>query len=245
MTRGYGFAYPGQELDIFAAASHWKAYWASRIRPWIRGDVLEVGAGLGANTAFLQNSDVCSWHCVEPDPGLAGRLANAVARLRVCSVSRGTIASVVGHQFDLILYIDVLEHIEADRCELATAADLLREGGHIVVVAPAHQFLFSEFDAAIGHFRRYNGASLRACSPPDCQLRAMLYLDCIGLFASAANRILLRQSQPTAAQIRRWDSYMVPLSRAIDPLLRYSVGKTICAVWERACEPGNCRRQRG
>jgi len=46
---------------------------ASRIRPWIRGDVLEVGAGLGANTAFLQNSDVCSWHCVEPDPGLAGR----------------------------------------------------------------------------------------------------------------------------------------------------------------------------
>jgi hypothetical protein len=49
------------------------------------------------------------------------------------------------------------------------------------VVAPAHQFLFSEFDAAIGHFRRYNGASLRACSPPDCQLRAMLYLDCIGL----------------------------------------------------------------
>ena len=40
--------YVGQELDVFAHAVHWKRYWSSQIEPYLRGDVLEVGAGLGA-----------------------------------------------------------------------------------------------------------------------------------------------------------------------------------------------------
>jgi SAM-dependent methyltransferase len=234
MTDGKAFSYQGHELDIFAGAQHWKSYWASRIRRWIHGDILEVGAGLGANTALLQNEEVRSWRCIEPDPELVRRLEVSVASLKGCSVITGTLESVAGCQFDSILYIDVLEHIKADRDELATAADLLREGGYIVVVAPAHQFLFSEFDASIGHYRRYDKNLLKACSPASCHLETMFYLDSIGLFASAANRIILRQSQPTAKQIQTWDRYMVPLSRVIDPLLLYGFGKTICGIWTRS-----------
>lgn len=243
MTEKNEFAYQGKELDIFAAALHWKAYWASRIRRWVRGDVLEVGAGLGANTSLLQNSDIRSWRCIEPDPELADKLANAVAHLPVCSVSTGTIASVAESRFDAILYIDVLEHIERDRDEIVAATKMLRDGGHVIVLSPAHQSLFSEFDASIGHYRRYNRTSLLACSPPDCRLEAMFYLDCVGMFASLANRILLRQSNPTAAQIGLWDNYMVPVSRIIDPLLGYSVGKTICGVWKRDGEMDRRRKR--
>lgn len=236
MTGGDTFSYQGRELDVFAAALHWKAYWASRIGRWVRGDVLEVGAGLGANTTLLQNSRVRSWRCIEPDPQLAAQLAGAVAHLPVCSVSAGTIASVAESRFDAILYIDVLEHIEADRDELRAAAKMLRDAGHVIVLAPAHQFLFSEFDASIGHYRRYNRTSLAACSPTGCRLEAMFYLDCAGMLASLANRILLRQSQPTAAQIGLWDNYIIPVSRVLDPVLRYSFGKTICGVWTRTGE---------
>jgi len=161
------------------------------------------------------------------------KLAEAVAHLSACSVSRGTITSVSECRFDSVLYIDVLEHIEADREELAAAANLLCPGGHVIVLAPAHQFLFSEFDAAIGHCRRYNKTSLRACSPPNCRLEAMFYLDCAGVFASLANRVILRQSAPTLKQIKAWDNYIVPVSRLLDPLLGYAVGKTIVGVWTR------------
>jgi SAM-dependent methyltransferase len=225
--------YQGQELEVFSVAVNWKAYWASRIRRWVKGDVLEVGAGLGANTRLLQNSLVASWRCIDPDPDLAARLADAVADLPGCSASQGTIANVMDQQFDAILYIDVLEHIEADRQELAAAAKMLRPGGHIVVISPAHQALFSEFDASIGHYRRYNRSSLRACSPPDCRVAAMFYLDSIGMFASLANRMLLHQGYPTLGQIRFWDGYMAPISRILDPVFGYSIGKTICGVWER------------
>lgn len=233
MTRAGSFQYAGKELDVFAHARRWKAYWASRIRTWIAGDVLEVGAGLGENTAVLQSTAVRSWHCLEPDPGLGARLAATVAPLGNCSIGIGTIASVRGRQFDSIVYIDVLEHIEADRDELAAAAELLRPDGRIVVLSPAFQCLFSEFDAAIGHFRRYNRRSLSACSPAGCRVEAVFYLDCAGLAASLANRLLLRQDNPTLRQIEFWDRVIVPVSRLVDPVIRYTAGKTIVGVWQR------------
>jgi hypothetical protein len=226
------FTYQGQELDLFAHARNWKQYWSSRVGQWIEGDVIEVGAGIGVNTALLQNPRVRTWHCLEPDPNLARRLTEAVAGIPGCSSSTGMIDSLAGRQFDSILYIDVLEHIEADRDELRRAAELLRPGGHVIVLSPAHQFLFSPFDAAIGHYRRYNKASLSACSPESCALESMFYLDFFGMALSVANRLLLRQSSPTLQQIQTWDRYIVPASRMLDGVVGWT-GKTIVGVWRR------------
>jgi 2-polyprenyl-3-methyl-5-hydroxy-6-metoxy-1,4-benzoquinol methylase len=108
------FEYVGHELDIFAHARNWKSYWTSRIRRYVHGDVLEVGAGIGANTNQLQNSDVKRWVCLEPDPMLASQLSKSVGGLGHCSVQVGTVSKITGQSFDSILYIDVLEHIEQD-----------------------------------------------------------------------------------------------------------------------------------
>lgn len=70
-------------------------------------------------------------------------------------------------RFDTILYIDVLEHIADDRAELVEAARRLNPGGYLVVLSPAHQWLFTAFDAAIGHVRRYTAKSLRGFRLPD------------------------------------------------------------------------------
>jgi hypothetical protein len=59
------------------------------------------------------------------------------------------------------------------------------------------------------------------------------YLDSIGMFASLANKLLLRQSQPSAGQINFWDKFMVPVSRVVDPLTMRRIGKTIIAVWQK------------
>jgi hypothetical protein len=145
---------------------------------------------------------------------------------------RGSISELpTGRLFDSIVYIDVLEHIESDAAELRLAASRLRLGGALVVLAPAHQWLFSEFDAEIGHFRRYSKNSLRAIAPPGLTEAALFYIDCVGLLASAANRLILRQKMPTVRQIRTWDSVLTPLSRGLDPLLGRRMGKTVAAIW--------------
>jgi SAM-dependent methyltransferase len=229
--------YVGSELDLFAGVLNWKAYWAREIRPFLGGDILEVGAGIGSNTRVLDPGGAGRWVCLEPDPELKRQLVNNARELKarptyeaVC----GTLESMGDQQFDTIIYIDVLEHIENDRDELNQAASHLRQGGHLIVLSPAHQRLFSPFDAAIGHFRRYNRAMLRSLSPGSLRLELMKYLDSAGLILSAANMLLLRQSMPTKAQLHFWDHWVVPVSRVLDKLFMYSVGKTIVAIWRRA-----------
>ena len=229
MTGAVPFEYVGSELELFEKAANWKRYWSERVVPYVTGDVLEVGAGIGANAKLFSGLSYRSWTCLEPDAALARRI-------------HGTVRVVVGQtsdlppseRFDTVLYIDVLEHIEDHCAELARAASHLRPGGHIIVLAPAHSWLYTPFDAAVGHFRRYSRASLRAAATPSgLRELEMVYLDSVGLLASAANRMLLRQSMPTGRQILTWDRLMVPVSRALDPLLAHRAGKSVVGVWSR------------
>lgn len=226
--------YVGTELELFSAARRWKAYWAKSVMPWVKGDVLEVGAGIGANTRVLQNPEVRSFTCLEPDAELAARAAREIADLPACRMLVGTTASTELGQYDSIVYIDVLEHIESDRAELERAATLLRPGGSLVVLCPAHQALYSEFDRAIGHHRRYDAKTLVACGPPTLALERSFYLDSVGVLASFANHALLKSERPTPAQIRTWDTLMVPLSRLLDPCFGHRLGKSVVAVWRRS-----------
>jgi hypothetical protein len=125
----------------------------------------------------------------------------------------------------------VLEHIADDAAELVDARRHLAAGGHLIVLAPAHQFLFSPFDAAIGHYRRYDRAGLVGLEPPGCVLAACRMLDSVGFFASLANRMLLSSAMPSRGQIAVWDKYLVPLSRSVDIALGYRFGKTVVAIW--------------
>ena len=232
-----GLSYVGQELDIFAQAKNWKLYWSSCVRPFLSGDVLEVGAGIGANTPLLAPQSVRSWICLEPDVELAQRAAAYLAADRTTSKIRviaGTTQTLQADlRFDVLLYIDVLEHIERDWEELEKAANLLRRGGKLVVLSPAHQWLYAEFDQSIGHFRRYDRASLIACGPKACTLSKLWYLDSVGMLASWANRLLLHQSVPSLRQILFWDRYLVPPSTLLDRVLFHLVGKSILAVWTK------------
>ena len=65
------------------------------------------------------------------------------------------------------------------------------------------------------------------------RLVRLRFLDTVGLAASLANRLFLKQSMPSASQIRLWDGAMVPLSRFVDPLSGYRLGKSILGVWRR------------
>ncbi|HTV44559.1 MAG TPA: class I SAM-dependent methyltransferase [Stellaceae bacterium] len=232
------YHYVGSELELFATAINWKSYLASVLDPFVTGRVLDVGAGIGTNLAYMCNPRVVEWTSLEPDPELARQIGAAEPRRRLltpCRVVTGTIGDLdPALCFDTILYLDVLEHIADDRAELARARDHLAPGGRLVVVAPAHPFLFSGFDAAIGHYRRYDDVSLRALSPEGCRLDAFLLLDCAGFFASLANRLILRKVLPSPRQIAVWDRSLVPASRRLDPLTGYKFGKTALAVWRAA-----------
>jgi SAM-dependent methyltransferase len=231
------YTYVGSELELFSWASNWKAYLGRLMRPYLGNEVLEVGAGIGTTTDSLCKGLQRRWVCLEPDQVLARTLSQRITEGRLpecCEVKVGTLPELNRRDtFDTIAYVDVLEHIEDDQTEMRLAADHLREGGTLVVLAPAHQWLFAPFDEALGHHRRYDLNGLSRIMPKDLKCIRLSYLDCVGLLASLGNRFFLRSSIPSRRQIALWDGVMVPLSRSLDPLLRYSIGKSVLGVWRK------------
>lgn len=233
-----GYVYVGQELELFLGAQNWKSYWLGILGQYVRGNVADVGAGIGATLiAGHQTLSFDSWTAIEPDKKLYENLLINIRKLEGVTEKKivaihGTISDVY-EEFDTILYVDVIEHIENDKYELEQAAKRLSSKGIVLTVTPAHNYLFSEFDKHVGHYRRYDADMLEGLKPEGLILKRSLYLDSVGMALSAANRYLLKSSLPSKKQIEFWDHWIVPISRMIDPLLGFKLGKTIIGVWEK------------
>jgi SAM-dependent methyltransferase len=230
------YDYSGSELELFKEARNWKAYCARQINSYIGRKVLEVGAGIGGTTSALFSTDVEHWCALEPDHEQYLTLADKISSgdlAHACEARHGTLVDVhAGELYDSILYIDVLEHIERDANELQLAASHLAPGGFLVVLVPAHQWLFSAFDKSVGHYRRYSVKQLLNLTPPGADVVHSRYLDSCGIILSLANRLLIRKDLPSEKDIKFWDKAIVPISRVLDPVLGYRLGKTAVVVWQ-------------
>lgn len=228
------FQYMGSELEIFAHATNWKSYVRSQLRPYLVGDVLEVGAGIGGTTQAINDGTQRRWVCLEPDAAFAEQISS-LPHLQNCEVRVGMLPDLNPQErFDAVLYIDVLEHIKEDAAELRLAAQHLKAKGVIVVLAPAFPWLYTPFDAAIGHYRRYTRKSLRAIVPEGLREEKCIYLDAFGLLASAGNLLFLQSANASAGQMRFWDNFLVPISRFLDGALASSVGRSVLGIWRKA-----------
>ena len=231
------FKYPGQELILFETAINWKKYFSHFIQPHISGRVLECGAGIGSTTKFMNDGTCNEWILLEPDKQMAGILRKKISLNELpqnCKVIEGTISSFENMaQFDTVLYIDVLEHIENDEVEVKMAVERLNYKGKLIILSPAFPSLYSNFDKAIGHYKRYTKKELISMLPESMKQESLIYLDSFGLFLSLTNKIFLKQEYPSKKQIHFWDKYIVPVSKISDKIFNYSFGKSILGIWQK------------
>ncbi len=123
-------------------------YMAAPPRP---GRVLDVGCGTG-----LMLSKVNDW---EPAGLDFSRLALDYCRGRgIRHLVRGDVVHlpVRSGSMDLVLALDLIEHIERDDLMAREFHRILRPGGYLMATVPAHQFLWSDHDVALHHYRRYS-----------------------------------------------------------------------------------------
>lgn len=122
--------------------------------------VLEVGCSsgflLGDLRARLPNAVLIGADVVnEPLQALARRMPG-VPLLRF-DLLKSPIPDAV---LDVVVMLNVLEHIEDDRAALSQVARMLKPGGHLVIEVPAGPHLFDAYDRKLQHFRRYDMAGL-------------------------------------------------------------------------------------
>lgn len=118
---------------------------------------LDLGCGLGGNLQLL-DAHCKRWHGIDPS-------AEAVqwCRERWCGdeesdavvVGDATDLDLANDSFDLVLCLDVLEHLD-DVAAVTEIHRVLRPGGLLVVTVPAHSYLWNENDDFSQHLRRYD-----------------------------------------------------------------------------------------
>jgi SAM-dependent methyltransferase len=70
-------------------------------------------------------------------------------------------ATLIGEQFDYVLALEVLEHIEDDHAALRKWREWLAPDGRLILSVPAHMAMWSAADVVGGHFRRYERVALQ------------------------------------------------------------------------------------
>ena len=119
--------------------------------------IADLGCGCGAMLTRLRaDHDVVG---VDPSP-----LAIEFSKRRGIDVLQGGFPDQIPLEqgkYDVVLLLDVIEHLEDDAAGVRAAAGVLRDGGVMIVTVPAYQWLWSDWDELHHHFRRYNRGMLR------------------------------------------------------------------------------------
>lgn len=119
--------------------------------------ILEAGCGTGGNLQMLSRHGQVSAMELEE---IACQLAN---QRQVTQVKRGSLPDNIPFdlQYDLILILDVIEHLDNDLSALKALYYKLKPGGYLLVTVPAYKFLWSEHDEINHHKRRYRLKDLK------------------------------------------------------------------------------------
>ena len=119
--------------------------------------ILEAGCGTGGNLQMLSRYGEVS--AMELNQ-IACQLAN---QRQVTDVKRGSLPDNIpfSSDYDLILILDVIEHLNDDLSALEALYYKLKPGGYLLVTVPAYMFLWSEHDEINHHKRRYRLKALK------------------------------------------------------------------------------------
>lgn len=225
-----------EDIERLGTAKYFFDWVLDEFDPYLRGRVLEVGAGLGTITRKLvERYPQTSIVAIEPAANMFTDLRAYAALTPQVEAYKQTLERLrpPGHGgFDVALYLNVLEHIEDDGRELTLAAKALRSGGVVLVFAPALEWLYSELDHRAGHYRRYDVGRLGALARgAGLEVVSIRYFDVLGVLPYYLVYRMLGHTGITGSTLWGYDRLVVPLSRLVQRAVpRPLLGKNIILV---------------
>lgn len=223
--------YFGKDLEAMSFAANYHRWILAELRPWLAGQVAEVGAGVGSFSRLLLGCDIDRLTAYEPSQNMFPLLRDALQPYPQARSINGFFgAAGECGQFDSIVYVNVLEHVEDDAAELQRIGKALRSGGHVLIFVPALSWLYSRLDQQVGHFRRYHKRPLQELViRSGLSLVKTRYFDLAGVLPWYVNFVLLR-NEISAAGVGLYDRAVVPVSRVLESIVNPPLGKNLLLV---------------
>ncbi len=133
---------------------------ANDIKPFLGARVLEVGAGIGNLARNL--TDTKALFLSESIPEYYRQLSFTMQNFNNVTVSTNDLFAIANKEWakrlrlDTVVCVNQLEYLDDDRSGLSHLAEVVEEGGRLILCVPCHDFLYGRLDMALGMRRRYD-----------------------------------------------------------------------------------------
>ncbi|MFO7616345.1 MAG: class I SAM-dependent methyltransferase [Bacteroidales bacterium] len=232
----------GEEtLKIILVANRFNRWMYETIRPWCRGEILEIGSGIGNISDFfiregasIHLSDIREGYCQKltehygHHPNVTGIETIDLADKEFDQRYRHLL-----NRFDTVFALNVVEHIFDDQLALTNCHRLLKPGGRVVILVPAYQWLYNNFDRELEHYRRYNRKNLgELLKSTNFNVIHSQYFNAAGMAGWFVSGKIQRHRMIPLGQMRLFNRLVV-IFRLIDKLIFHSVGISVIMVGKK------------
>jgi hypothetical protein len=132
--------------------------------------------------------------------------------------------------------MDVIEHIKKYENEINTILKKINKNGFIIINVPAFNFLYTDFDKSVGHFKRFSKKDFYYLSKKfELEIKKLEYYDSIGFFLIFLSKFIFSfylKSKNVNKNVRIWN-YLIPLSKKIDKIIFNTVGKSLICILQK------------
>lgn len=223
-------------LELVSQNHRFNNWMYKEISAGLKGDVLEIGSGIGTYSKKIIQDKPRVSHIMLTDisssyiEALANKFSSKNNNVSVSKLDldRKEDYEKIGYKkFDSILALNVLEHVENDEFALQQLYEMLKDEGTVVILVPCHKFLYNIIDKNVGHFRRYTKKELEyKVSKTQFTIQRIFYFNMLGIVGWYLNGSLAKNPQINSTASRIFDS-LVPVSQYVERLIGGRLGLSI------------------
>lgn len=233
--------YGKNTLNVISAANKFNRWMYERIKPYCTGDILEVGSGIGnISRFFLQDKASMVLSDLEEEyfSLLTERFSDNTNLKGIVQLDFSDPYLEKHHpemieKFDTVFALNVVEHIPDHYGALQNAGKLLKSGGKVIILVPAFNSLYNQFDVQLGHERRYTEKSLQSVLQDNgFEVIHSSYFNAIGILGWYFTGRILEKKEIPSGQMKFYDT-LVPVWKIVDFFMSKLAGLSVIQVGQK------------
>lgn len=225
-------------LNTIALANHLNQWMYNSIKPFCKGKILEIGSGVGniseyflKNNATILLTDIRERYCESLRIKFSEKNSLlGIETMNLVDVDFDKKFEKYFGSFDSVFALNVVEHIFDDQLAVSNCYKLLKPGGHLLILVPAYQWLFNNFDIQLEHYRRYTRKRLESLYLScNFSIQRSWYFNAAGIAGWYVSGKLQHHRIIPTWQIRLYNKLVV-IFRLFDKIIFNSFGLSVITV---------------
>ncbi|TPV33858.1 class I SAM-dependent methyltransferase [Paucihalobacter ruber] len=229
-------------LTVISEAHQFNNWMYQTIKPFIKGNVLEIGSGIGNISKLVLNdgynlmlSDIRQVYCNKLIKEFEGH-QNYSGIIQMDLTDSNFEEKFKSHlrKYDTVFALNVVEHIKNDSLALQNCHKLLKDSGHLIILVPSYQKLYNKFDEQLGHYKRYNKSTLSKLFKENkiCIIHKQ-YFNFTGIFGWYITGSLFKKDAIPGGQMKLYNA-MVPIFKVVDKIIFNRMGLSTIIIGKKA-----------